>query len=100
MYVTLYQWLVKDGKENRFIEAWTTLTQQLQAQVPALSGKLHKTQQGSYVAIINWPSQQVWETQKPNNIDLLIQKQLMDTVEEVESVIAMQVVKDLKALVN
>lgn len=95
MYVTLYQWRIKTGKEKQFSEAWTKLTQQLQATVPGLSGRLHKTPQGSFLATIDWPSLQAWESQDAKNIDFSLQQQLMDSIEDVESVIPMEVVSEI-----
>jgi heme-degrading monooxygenase HmoA len=97
MYLTLYQWKVKPGKESQFIQAWARLTEHLQLKTPSLSGSLHKTIQGSYVALIEWPSQKDWEHQSSVSIDLSLQKEMMETVEDIEALFAMERVKTITA---
>ena len=96
MYITLYQWQLKPGKEQQFIEAWTRLTTRLQNTAPQVSAKLLKTLQGEWVALIEWPSQKEWESQTNENIDLLAQKSLMECVQELQNLVPMEVVKNLK----
>lgn len=96
MYITLYQWQLKPGKEQQFIEAWTRLTTQLQNTAPQVSAKLLKTLQGEWVALIEWPSQKEWESQTNENIDLLAQQSLMECVQELQNLVPMEVIKHLK----
>lgn len=96
MYITLYQWQLKPGKEQQFIEAWTRLTTQLQNTTPQVSAKLLKTLQGEWVALIEWPSQKEWESQTNENIDLLAQQSLMECVQELQNLVPMEVVRNLK----
>ncbi len=96
MYVVYYQWQIKPGKETQFIEAWTRLTEALQQKTPKVAGKLLKTLQEEYIALIEWPSQKDWESQTTENIDLSIQTQLMDCVENMVSVIPLQCLKEVK----
>ena len=98
MFVTAYQWKIKAGKEAQFVEAWTRLTQSIQGSVPKLSAKLHRTIEGGLVGIVEWPSQEIWQSQTSKTIDLSLQKALMDTVENVESLFAMETIKVVPSL--
>jgi len=98
MYLTLNQWRLKPGKEQKFIEAWTRVTSHLQNNTPQVSAKLLRTVQGQYLALIEWPSQKDWETQTTHNIDSLAQHELMSCVEELESLIPMECIKTLTPL--
>ena len=96
MFVTFYQWRIKMGKQEQFIRAWTEMTENLKSETPQLSALLGQTPQGSFIATVYWPNQQAWEGQNVKNIDTLLQSLLMDSIEEVESVIPIQVIKEIK----
>jgi hypothetical protein len=98
MYVTLYQWDVKSGQEQQFIDAWTKVTRHLQSNMPKLSGKLLKSLQGAYIGMVEWPSKEAWEAQTPDTIGLLLQQKLMDTVENVDSLFVMEQIKAINPL--
>ncbi|TXI00904.1 MAG: antibiotic biosynthesis monooxygenase [Rhizobium sp.] len=69
-FAVIYQWLVKPGKEVQFRKAWEALTQ-LQLETRGLRGsRLHKSEQGTWIAFAQWPDKKSWEAsceQKPED---------------------------------
>jgi hypothetical protein len=94
----MYQWRLKPGKEQKFIDAWMRVTSHLQKTNPRISGKLLRTLQGQYLGLIEWPTEKDWESQNTHNIDSLAQQELISCVEELESFIPMECLKSLPAL--
>jgi len=96
VFVTFYQWRIKSDKQEQFIHAWTEMTKHLQQDTPQLTAFLGQTPQGTFIGSVFWPSQQAWESQNTQNIDVFLQNRLMDAIEEVENVIPIQVIKNIK----
>lgn len=82
-FAVIYQWLVKPGKEAQFRKAWEALTQ-LQLETRGLRGsRLHKSEQGTWIAFAQWPDKKSWEAsceQKPE--DEMWSRLMLDAVED------------------
>jgi hypothetical protein len=82
-FAVIYQWLVKPGKEPQFRKAWEALTQ-LQIINRGLRGsRLHKSEQGTWIAFAQWPDKKSWEASCDQKAEDEMWSQLMlDAVED------------------
>jgi quinol monooxygenase YgiN len=82
-FAVLYQWRVKPGKLRQFCDAWAALIEALRRQRGALGGRLHRTDQGTWIAYAQWPSRQSWEdTCNAEPVDPAASHSLQDAVED------------------
>jgi heme-degrading monooxygenase HmoA len=61
MFVAVYQWKVKKGREQEFRDAWIRVTEANYRAYGSLGSRLHQNDDGSWVAYAQWPSKQDWE---------------------------------------
>lgn len=61
MFVALYRWRLKPGKEEQFREAWSQVTLAIRERCGSLGSRLHRCEDGSWVAYAQWPSKDLWE---------------------------------------
>lgn len=59
-FAVLYRWRLKDGAENQFVEAWAAITRFLREERGALGSRLHRCDDGTYMAYAQWPSREAW----------------------------------------
>jgi len=61
MFAVLYRWKLKSGTEQKFREAWSSATEAIAARSGTGGSRLHRTDDGEFVAYAVWPSRQQWE---------------------------------------
>ena len=61
MFAVLYRWKLKPGTEEAFREAWKAMTESIATRSRTGGSRLHRTDDGHFVAYAVWPSRQVWE---------------------------------------
>jgi heme-degrading monooxygenase HmoA len=61
MFIVIYRWKLKRGTEERFREGWRRATQAISLRYGALGSRLHRAEDGSFVAYAQWPDKQHWE---------------------------------------
>lgn len=61
MFCVIYQWRVKDGKEELFRELWRTVTKSVYEKHGSFGSRLHKCDDGSLIAYAQWPDKDRWE---------------------------------------
>ena len=64
MFVVVYRWKLKAGAEAGFQEAWAKMTEAIYAARGSLGSRLHRAEDGSYVATAQWPSRAAWEASR------------------------------------
>jgi len=96
VFLTIYQWRIKPGKEEQFIDTWTAMTVSLKTKIPELTACLGRTPQQSLLAMVRWPSQKAWESQDAKNIDIFLQNKLLECIEDVENVIPLEMIEEIK----
>jgi heme-degrading monooxygenase HmoA len=62
----IYRWRVLPGRDEAFIRAWARLTEIIYEREGSLGSRLHRVDEGTYLAYAQWPSREVWEAS--NNI--------------------------------
>ena len=60
-FVVIYRWKLRAGMERQFQQAWERATPLLMRHRGALGSRLHKAEDGTWVAYAQWPSRQSWE---------------------------------------
>jgi len=60
-FAVLYRWHLHPGREDSFIQAWTTITEAFKEQRGALGSRLHHADDGTWVAYAQWPDRGAWE---------------------------------------
>jgi heme-degrading monooxygenase HmoA len=60
-HAVIYRWKVRSGKEHDFASAWARLTDIQCAECGAIGSRLHKADDGSFIAYSFWPSRKHWD---------------------------------------
>lgn len=55
MFVVIYRWRLQEGQEPAFEQAWAELTALFKQLRGALGSRLHRAEDGMYVAYAQWP---------------------------------------------
>ncbi|AOE48775.1 antibiotic biosynthesis monooxygenase family protein [Kangiella sediminilitoris] len=64
MLAVLLEFKVKPGAENKFVEYWEKTTDIIYNNFGSLGSKLHKADNGRFVAYAQWPSLEVYESEQ------------------------------------
>ncbi|MBB3143073.1 antibiotic biosynthesis monooxygenase family protein [Halomonas organivorans] len=59
-FYVLYRFKVKPGMEGIFKEGWRRMTQAIREQRGGLGSRLHRADDGWWVAYAKWPNRQAW----------------------------------------
>ena len=62
MFIALYRWRLKEGREERFREGWRRLTEDIYRQHGSHGSRLHRAEDGTWVAYAQWPDKRAWES--------------------------------------
>lgn len=60
-FCVLYRFRVRPGDEAEFVAAWAALTHAIRAQRGGLGSRLHRDDDGTFVAYAQWPDRATWE---------------------------------------
>lgn len=60
MFVALYEFVVRDGREQQFCDNWALLTEGLYQHAGSLGSRLHRCADGRYLAYAQWPDRDSW----------------------------------------
>lgn len=97
MLVVLYKWKLKAGAEETFRKAWSEVTLAIKAHKGGLGSRLHRLEDGTWMAYAQWPNQEKWEASKsiplPDHADAI--NAMKTSIESSEQVVLMTVVDDL-----
>ncbi|AKS41150.1 putative quinol monooxygenase [Wenzhouxiangella marina] len=62
MFIAVYEFDVKEGRESAFRAAWVEVTEAIYAQCGSLGSRLHSTNRPNiFVGYAQWPSRAQWE---------------------------------------
>lgn len=61
MFAVMYQFEVLPGKEAEFVAHWTRGTELIRAECGSLGSRLHRDENGGFVAYARWPSRDAWK---------------------------------------
>lgn len=60
MFIVIYRWKLKDGRDSEFRESWRRATQAIYAKRDSLGSQLMHANDGTYYAVARWPSRDLW----------------------------------------
>jgi hypothetical protein len=61
MFVAVYWWRIKPGKEEQFREAWHRGTELITAKYGSFGSRLHRDRDGRFVGYAQWPDYETWQ---------------------------------------
>jgi quinol monooxygenase YgiN len=95
MFIALYRWEVKEGQEERFREGWRRLTEEIYALRGSHGSRLHRAEDGTWVAYAQWPDRRAWEASQGSvAVDAEASKLMRESVEVSHPPVLMEVVDD------
>lgn len=60
-FAVIYRWRLREGTEAEFREAWSQLTEAIRKERGGLGSRLHRDEDGTWVAYAQWPDRDRWE---------------------------------------
>lgn len=60
MYVAVYAWRVKPGREEQFREAWRRGTRAITRLYGSFGSRLHRAEDGRFIGYAEWPDEATW----------------------------------------
>ena len=60
-FAVIYRWRLRRGMEKQFQEAWAKTTKTIKEERLGLGSRLHRDDDGYWVAYAQWPSRRAWE---------------------------------------
>lgn len=107
MYVAVYGWRVKPGKEEQFREAWRRGTRAITRIYGSFGSRLHRAEDGRFIGYAEWPDAATWREAYAKRMvydDPEARALFIDALEEDsrpgELIAAMEVLDDLLTLRN
>lgn len=95
-FCVVYRFKVRPGQEADFQAAWTDLTLAYKKNRGGLGSRLHRAEDGLWVAYAQWPNKQMWEESRTlGPPDRAAGALMAQTVEERLEPILLEPVKDL-----
>lgn len=58
--IVIYRWKLKPGGEAVFREGWREMTESIYRTRGSLGSRLHRAEDGTWVAYAQWPSEEAW----------------------------------------
>ena len=96
MFIALYRWSVKEGQEHRFREGWRRLTEEIYRQRGSYGSRLHRAEDGTWVAYAQWPDRQAWEASaRAVALDTEASEMMRESIEARYPPMLLEVVDDL-----
>lgn len=102
MFVAVYWWRVKPGKEAQFRAAWRRGTELITQKYGSYGSRLHRDRDGRFVGYAEWPDRATWQRAFDAKMiydDPETRRSFVDAIEEAapngEPSFAMEVTDDL-----
>ena len=62
MFIAVYEFEIKDGKDSEFRASWLKLTQGIYRECGSLGSRLHRTEKENvFIAYAQWPDKKIWK---------------------------------------
>ena len=92
MFIALYEFKIKSGFEKQFEENWAIVTESIFIVRGSLGSRLHKVQDGRYVAYAQWPSEEQYNLDTPLPPTAMTARSLMKSACERQTVLKLMTV--------
>lgn len=60
-FCVIYRWKLVAGREQAFRLGWEAMTRELREHAGSLGSRLHRCDDGTWLAYAQWPSREAWE---------------------------------------
>ena len=97
MFIALYRWTLRDGRESQFQEGWHRITEEFYRERGSLGSRLHRAEDGTWVAYAQWPDKQTWEAARVQVHDTEAVQLMRESIEVSHAPTLLEVVDDLLA---
>lgn len=77
MFIVMFEFVPKTGKEADFLCAWPKVTQGIYLLHGSLGSRLHKDEEGRWIAYAQWPDRATWEQAATNSMSEDYEQQRM-----------------------
>lgn len=95
-FAVIYRWRLKPGTEASFRAAWENVTRIIRDEHGGLGSRLHRVDDGSYLAYAQWPDRASWAAmQSAPPVDPVAWTEMVDCVEERLAPILLEPLADL-----
>jgi hypothetical protein len=96
MFCVLYKFIVKSDCDDHFRHHWSAVTQWYYHHACSLGSRLHRTNNGEYIAYAQWQTREQWETQRDtSDVELQAHRQAMrEACEKIEVLYELDVTDD------
>lgn len=95
-FVVMYRWRVDPDREGLFISTWEALTHAIREKRGGMGSRLHRNEEGHFVAYAQWPDRDAWEqSQAKASADPEVSDAMKDTVLETFPPVLLDPVRDL-----
>ena len=97
MLAIIYQWRVSPELEGDFISAWTRMTEIIFEQSGSLGSRLHRAEDGRFIAYAQWPTLEAWNASRtvPDSSEMAqLRYVMMQSAERILPDIKMDVLED------
>ncbi len=103
MFAVIYRWRVIPGLEAQFEEGWRAGTERIAAEFGGWGSRLHRTDDGAFIAYAQWPDKATWEKAmetRMHHSDDEARRKYRDAIVpgSFETISAMEVISDLLEL--
>ncbi|HEY9404016.1 MAG TPA: antibiotic biosynthesis monooxygenase [Pyrinomonadaceae bacterium] len=99
MFIAVYRWKLKEGQEEKFREGWRRRTEEIYRKCGSLGSRLHRADDGTWVAYAQWPDRRDWEAARQVAItDTQAPALMKESVEASYPEMLLEVTDDLIAL--
>jgi heme-degrading monooxygenase HmoA len=96
MFIALYRWRLKEGREERFREGWRRLTAEIYGRRGSRGSRLHRAEDGTWVAYAQWPDRRTWESASgAEAADVEAARMMRESIESSHPAVLMEVSDDL-----
>lgn len=94
MFVILYRWRIKPGKETQFIEAWSKITAYYRENFDSLGSRLHRGDDGIFYAYAQWKSAEARENAFSGTPDVTVRTKMREAIEESFPEVRLEILSD------
>ncbi len=94
MFIVLYRWRIKAGKEQQFIRAWAEITAFYRENFDSLGSRLHRGDDGVFYAYAQWKSVEQRENAFQNSPTSEAGKKMREAIEERFPEVRLEVLAD------
>lgn len=95
-FCVLYRFRVRPGFEDRFQQGWRRLTETIRDQRGGLGSRLHRADDGWWIAYAQWPDRDTWQrAQQQDAVDAEAAGMMADSILERKPPVLMNAKIDL-----